>query len=586
MQPVKDGKGAVQGVVLTLMDVTDRVRAERALHASETRYRTLVENSPNGIFVLDHGQTIQYANPRLARMYGFEDNRDLVGKSLLSLFLPQEGESIRKIIGDVADTGPVINFELSLLRFDGTSLPVELSLSAMKSIDEETVIFIGELRDITPRKQAYEVIRQNAKRAMVLSEVSDALAEASLNEQAIFEAITRTAATNIGDSIIIRIASDDQKWLDTVAYYHINPQASKIMRVVLESYRQSATDTVQGQVFQSGQSLFIPQVNQQAIRDQAPEVYHPYIDEIGISSMMILPLRVRADIIGTIAMYRDAGGAPYTNDDLALVQNLADRVALALANARLYRELENALRNEETVREQLVRSERFAVAGRMLASITHEINNPIQTIKNCLYLSRQDLPPDSSIHSFLNIATSETERIANLVSQLREIYRPAGIGQEALINLHSLLIEVESLLAPHLTSAHVRWQVTTDASPDRFIVYGVFDQLKQVFLNLGLNAVEAMQPGGGCLSVGLYLKEDVEKVNILFKDTGPGIQPKDLPNVFEPFFTTKTTGLGLGLAICFDIINNHHGQISVQSQPGNGATFNILLPLAVDQSTV
>ncbi len=583
LQPVKDGRGAVQGAVLTLMDMTGRVQAERALQESEARYRTLVENSPNGILVLDYQHTIQYANQCLVEMYGTFDNQDLAGRSLVTLFSPQECDLVEKIIGEVAAKGPVINVELSFLRFDRTSLPVEFSLSAMKNLDDQMVVFIGELRDIASRKQADEIIRQNANRAMVLSEVSTTLAEASLNEQAIFAAVARAVAVHIGDSATIRIASDDRQWLDVVAFYHVNPRANELMKIALDSYRQPATDTVQGQVFQSGQLLFIPQVNVKAIRDQAPEIYHGYIDEIGISSMMILPLRVQNDIIGTIAMYRDAGGAPYTEDDLTLVQNLADRVALALANARLYRELENALRNEQAVREQLVRSERFAVAGRMLASITHEINNPIQTIKNCLYLSEQDLPPDSSVHSFLSIAASETERIANLVAQLREIYRPVGKGQEILINLHSLLLEIESLLAPYLASAHVNWQLEETASPDRFIVRGVIDQLKQVFLNLSLNAIEAMQPVGGHLSVGIYLKGDAQKVNVIFKDTGLGIQPRDLPNIFEPFFTTKSAGLGLGLPICFDIIKNHNGQITVHSAPGEGATFSVLLPLATAQ---
>ena len=578
IQPVRDSSGSIQAAVLTLIDVTDRIRAERDLRESESRYRTLVESSPNGILVLDGERNIQFSNSQLAAMYGSMGSRTLVGQPLVNLFPTEERALITGIIDEVNEKGSVLNSEFTLLRLDGLRMPVEFSLSKLTNADGVSDTFIGELRDVTIQSEALASIRQNAQRAVVLSEVSKILVEASLDEQAILDAITRAAAEYIGDSATIRLASEDGLWLEPASFFHVNPDVRDIMKSTLQKYNQSAKDTFQGKVFQTGQTLYMPEADVQEIRDQSPDIYDRYIDEVGISSKVILPLRVRDTIIGTFTMDRDRDSRPYSPEDLTLMESLANRVALALSNARLYRELEVALINEQEMRDQLIRSERFAVAGRMLASITHEINNPIQTIKNCLYLSQQDLPTASPVHTFLNIAATETERIANLVAQLRQIYRPDRDGKEARVDLQVLLAEVENLLAPHLTGAYVSWKLT-EYNGKPLVVIGNRDQLKQVLLNLCLNAIEAMQPDGGVLNIDLNRHEDGKRVRLIVRDTGSGIEEADLSRLFEPFFTTKSFGLGLGLPISFDIIQRHHGHITVASSPGEGTAFTILLPI-------
>jgi signal transduction histidine kinase len=130
---------------------------------------------------------------------------------------------------------------------------------------------------------------------------------------------------------------------------------------------------------------------------------------------------------------------------------------------------------------------------------------------------------------------------------------------------------------PHLDENRVWWQYLSPSSP--LVVNGIPDQLKQVFLNLSLNASDAMQTEGGPLTVNASITADGRQVSVAFRDTGPGIDPRDLPNLFEPFFTTKESGMGLGLAICYDIVQKHGGRIEVESQRGQGATFTVWLPL-------
>lgn len=247
----------------------------------------------------------------------------------------------------------------------------------------------------------------------------------------------------------------------------------------------------------------------------------------------------------------------------------------------LYQDLEKSVQEEHRVRRQLILSERHAALSRMLASVTHELNNPIQTIENSLYLATEEihrLDPESSAMEMIKLASVETKRMAKLINQLRDAFRPSRDATYTTFNLVEVVDEVHVLLEPHLQHQSVTWGQHNQV--ENAHILGAKDQLKQVFLNLGLNAIEAMQPQGGRLEVGVYLTEEPGRVKVSIQDSGPGIPPESLNQIFDPFFTTKPQGIGLGLSICYEIVENHHGQITVESPPGQGATFSIWLPLA------
>jgi signal transduction histidine kinase len=174
------------------------------------------------------------------------------------------------------------------------------------------------------------------------------------------------------------------------------------------------------------------------------------------------------------------------------------------------------------------------------------------------------------------MAASETLRLTNLVGHLRELYRPkAGINKQP-NEILDILEEVHSLLIPHLNSAKVLWQPL--AGLQRCYIDCVRDQILEVFLNISMNAIEAMQSHGGTVFVDMLKAK--ERTAIIFRDTGPGIPDEIAQHIFEPFMTTKGSGLGLGLSISYGIVQRHGGQILVENQPGQGATFTIWLPQA------
>jgi signal transduction histidine kinase len=233
--------------------------------------------------------------------------------------------------------------------------------------------------------------------------------------------------------------------------------------------------------------------------------------------------------------------------------------------------------DKKNYENQLLQAEKHAVIGRMVGSVTHEINNPLQTIKNCLFLIQQDTPSDSPSQEPLDMALSETQRLSNIVGQLRQLYRPQAVQLMRAQNLLDLVEEVHTLILPHLANSNVAWEPL--AGLTNYTVDCVKDQMVEVLLNIFMNAIEAMQPDGGTISVNMVRSNDTSQVGVVISDSGPAIDADILPHIFEPFITTKEYGLGLGLPISYEIIQKHGGQITVESQIGHGTTFTIWLPL-------
>jgi len=247
-----------------------------------------------------------------------------------------------------------------------------------------------------------------------------------------------------------------------------------------------------------------------------------------------------------------------SDGDLQLMIAVADQLAVALQKANLYTDLQKALQQEQAARSQLLQSERLALVGRLLASVSHELNNPLQAIQNALFLLKEEVRFSAQGSQDLGIILSETERMAALIERLRSAYRPGRAKDFQPIQINGLIEDVYALIATHMRHKQIAFEfVPASELP---IVCGIADQIRQVVLNLFLNAIEIMKPGG-CLTVCTQSLPAQKEVLFSVKDTGPGIDPEILPSIFEPFITSKPTGTGLGLTITLDIIHQHHGRI-------------------------
>jgi signal transduction histidine kinase len=265
-----------------------------------------------------------------------------------------------------------------------------------------------------------------------------------------------------------------------------------------------------------------------------------------------------------------------TNGDLQLVTAVADQLAVALQKATLFTDLQHTMRQEQAIRSQLLQSERLALVGRLLASVSHELNNPLQAIQNALFLLKEESGLSMQGRQDLGIVLSEAERMAALIERLRSAYRPIREKDFQPVLLNNLIEDVYALISTHMRHKDISFEFIPD--PDLQPVSGISDQLRQVVLNLFLNAVEVMQPGGR-LTVQTQNLLEQNEVHFSVKDSGSGIDAEILPQIFDAFITSKHTGTGLGLTITHDILEQHRGRIIAENHPEGGAIFHVWLPM-------
>lgn len=300
---------------------------------------------------------------------------------------------------------------------------------------------------------------------------------------------------------------------------------------------------------------------------------------------LLIPIFGEDALLALLVLTGRPASQPFTDEDRALAQVAASHAGQAIQNAQLYAEVRRLLHEQEQTRAQLIQVEKMGALGRLAATIAHEINNPLQAIQNYLTLVQEEMGGEQrrdKLDRYLQVVGGEVGRISAIVRRMRDYYRPANERLRPTY-LSTVLDSVLALSAKELQHHHIA--VERLDSPDLPSVQANPDHLKQVFLNLVLNAVDAM-PTGGKLRIRsspAEIQRDGERqpaVRIEVADTGHGISPEIQAKLFEPFVTTKEQGAGLGLSISYSIIEAHNGQISVSSEEGEGTTFSILLPIA------
>ncbi|MEP7341605.1 MAG: ATP-binding protein [Acidobacteriota bacterium] len=226
--------------------------------------------------------------------------------------------------------------------------------------------------------------------------------------------------------------------------------------------------------------------------------------------------------------------------------------------------------------QRLARSERLAVAGQMAASLAHEIGTPLNAISGHLKLLARDHPEHGETQRRVQIIGQQLDFIIQIVRNLLEwTHKKRAELQPTDIN--ALVRELLWLVAPTLDQHAITTTVTLDQ--ELSLIAAHRDGLRQVFLNLINNSVDAM-PEGGKLEITTRLDWQRRVAELIFRDTGVGIEPGALEHVFEPLWTTKPSGSGFGLAIAHEIMDEHSGRIEVLEEPGQGAVFRLTLPLA------
>lgn len=289
-----------------------------------------------------------------------------------------------------------------------------------------------------------------------------------------------------------------------------------------------------------------------------------------LSAKVVLPLVVQDQLVGFCSLGAKTGGREFTAEEMELLSILGNQASAALENSRLYE-------SWKASQQMLQRTDRLSTLGLLTAGLAHEIRNPLVAIRTFSQLLPERYQDQEFIEGFHSIAVKEVDRICGLIDNLLSFARPAPprVSQE---DINGIIESTVRILESKAKEKDI--QIQRRFAPDLSKIYVDKERIRQVSMNVILNAIQAME-GQGTIEVATrpFTRNDAGRfVQIEIRDSGPGIPEKDLETIFNPFFTTKKEGCGLGLFISRQIVQEHGGYIVVESREGQGTAFLIHLP--------
>ncbi len=290
---------------------------------------------------------------------------------------------------------------------------------------------------------------------------------------------------------------------------------------------------------------------------------------------LLVPLIYQNRLSGVFIIADKISNRDFQLDDIEFLSILGSQISVTIENTRLYKAEKMATSQLMKTQEKLINSERLAALGEMSAKVAHEINNPLGIIKNYILLLRRSLENKVDTDKYATIVGQEIDRIAQIVKELLDFHRPTGFDFK-IIDVVDVFDDVLQFMSRQLDKQKIK--VYENYPETTLQIYGSSEGLKQVFMNLIFNAIDAM-PDGGQLKITISKVEDKVRINLC--DSGPGIPDEIVQRIFEPFFTTKDPGkgTGLGLSVCYGIIKRHKGSISYNNNENEGGCFEIILPI-------
>jgi two-component system, LuxR family, sensor kinase FixL len=491
---------------------------------TDSLYRAVVDTAVDAIVVIDSNGTIRSVNQATQRIFGYAPSEMLGHNVKMLMPQPYAGEH-DGYLANYLNTGTKkiigIGREVAGRRKDGSVFPMDLSVGEARDGDE--AIFVGIIRDITERKAAEIALRESELRwRSIVDTVPDAIIVIDAN--GIVESYSRSAERLFG--------------------YTAQEVVGHNLKMLMPTPYREAHDGYLARYMRTGERRII-----------------------GVGRIVV----GRRKDGGTFPMELSVGefAAPGGKFFTGFVRDLTER--------------QEAERRIEDLQGELLHASRLSVMGQMASTMAHELNQPLTAVTNYLEAGRHLISLGAAeperLADLMEKAIAQAQRAGEVIRQLRQ-FVSKGETERRTQNLNQLVEEALALGLIGARQSGVRVSLELDHDLPPVIVDPV--QIQQVVLNLVRNAIEAMEAVDRreltitTLSIG-------DKIETSVADTGPGIAAELADRLFQPFVTTKKTGMGLGLSICREIVEAHHGHLTAAARPSGGTVFRLTLPKAVQE---
>ena len=545
-----------------------RKRAEAALRESQGRLRTILDKVQIGVLIIDPvAHTIVEVNPAAAHLIGAPPDQ-LVGKTCHKYVCPADVG--RCPITDLQQQ--VDNSERVLLQADGGSR--QILKTVISVILDGRPHLLESFVDITLQKEAEAALRGRTQQLEAVRVVSEEITR-ELNLTALLRLIIDRALGLVDAPAGVIYLWDRETEV-------LVPQAWLGYGDWIREVRLHLGEGVTGVAAQRQEGMI---VNDYHSSPYALPILH---ERMGATAALVEPLLYRGHLLGAITANRIAAQREFTEKDQDILRLLAAQAAIAIENARLYRQVQDHAGSLERRMEErthalkeaqaeLVQSLKLAAVGTLAAGVAHELNQPLTIIRGYTQWLMGGEGFAAEAKAAIEQMQAQAMRMAKIINHLRDFSRQTK-GTYETTALNEVVEATFLMLRQQLRVRNI--DVVEALEPNLPAIRGDRFQLEQVFINLITNARDAMQPqGGGTLTVTTRTVADWVEVGL--EDTGPGVPAEIRDRIFDPFFTTKEVGqgTGLGLSISYGIIREHGGEIRVGNRPEGGAEFVVRLPI-------
>jgi PAS domain S-box-containing protein len=580
---IYDNEGSLVGFVAVNRDVTEHRRAQlererlvEQLEAERARLETVLHQMPAGVAIAEAPSArLLLGNEQFAHIlrHPFYPTHDVAGYDQYQGFhsdgrryQPQEWPLVRSI-----RTGEVVaDEEIDVLRGDGTLGTIGVSSAPIYDRHGTIAAGVMTLYDLTDRKRIEQ-------RQRFLSQASTVLAD-SLDYDSTLTTVAHLAIPYLADWCIIHIIGEDGM-LRPPGVAHIHPEKEERIRELQRRYSVDlSADGPVPRTLRSGETQLIAEVSEDGLRASSRDEYHyQSLLELGLKACMIVPISARGRTLGAATFI--SAHRRYTQYDLEQAQELMHRCGLAVDNARLYRDAQEALKT----RDQL------------MLTVSHDLKNPLSAIKgyaNFLLrrVRRMQVPETEWLEDGLLKIDATTAKMSTLINEILDFARLQA-GQRLELNRRptDLVALIDQLIAEYRQAAEQHTIRVITELPE---LIGFYDsaRLERVLANLLSNAIKYSPDGSEIVIEIAHGSQEPDRwTQIAVRDSGMGIPAEDLPHIFDPFRRASNVigqvrGTGIGLTIARQIVEQHGGTLTAHSELHAGSTFTIRLPVTMPES--
>jgi len=523
-------------------------------------------------------------NDRTLTLFGAND-KETLQQHLPVIFGRSSSVVFRDLLVALANGARQYQSDVVLRSLTGEKRTVDLRLSVPTGNEDSLARVLMSTMDLSTRIQAEELRRRNSARALALAELSASIWETGQDYRQLLETAAQTVSRQIGEGCVIRLLSEDGHWLELAAAHHPDAEFLGRLRGTQVSRRLPISEGIDGWVVASGQPISLPEAIAESGAAGIPDEVREHLERLNLRSAVIAPLRSQGRVLGTLSVFRTISADPYPEADREFIQDVADRLGLAITNDRLYEETQRA--NEELEERVALRTAQLESINAELEaftySVSHDLRGPLRHTAGYIELlqrhAAEELDPKS--RRYLKIISEEALRMGELIDDLLEFSRMGNTQlRQGRFATGSLVREIIREFEPELVDRRVRWEIGT--LPE---VFGDRAMLRLVWVNLVANALKYSRTRGEA-EITIGCSRNAEEHRFFIRDNGVGFNMKYVGKLFGIFQRLHNRGefegTGIGLANVQRIIHRHGGRVWAEAAEDAGATFFFTLP-AVNQ---